>query len=88
MGKYIADNPQFIVSGFAKSGISRALDGGDDTESTGDEVEDTTTSTTSSDETSFETSDEVGVLRSESFVLSDHPAVTSGTSTDNPIIIN
>ena len=40
MSQYIADNPQFIVNGFMRAGISHALDGFDnDEEENGEDSE-------------------------------------------------
>ena len=42
MAEYIADNPQFIVHGFLRAGITYALDGEEATESEGDSVDEPT----------------------------------------------
>ena len=85
MGNYIASNPQLIVSGFLKSGISDsgALDGHNVIEELDNEVlEDV-------DEVSDDTNDGEEPLEATGTEHFTHdPPTTSGFSMDNPIVIN
>ena len=85
MGNYIASNPQLIISGFLKSGISDsgALDGHNVIEELDNEaLED-------ADEVSDDTSDGEEPLEATGTEHFTHdPPTTSGFSMDNPIVIN
>lgn len=80
--KYIADNPEFIVNGFIRAGICRALDG----QSSDDELDELLSEMDSSLEVST-TSDEHEVEPDEQSYSSHSTATDSNSAFDRPVVV-
>jgi len=94
MAQYIEDNPQFVVNGFVKAGISKALDNGTADISSEDSSSDETYSEESSDseESTTDSEDSMGSSSEDSQDLEHSDAgdseERSGFETDEVIVLS